>query len=57
MMSGHVRLRHAYVSGDAKDANEALVKYGVQALRSAVEESVKCPQIYVNLRSTGRGRR
>jgi hypothetical protein len=39
MMRGHVRIRQAYVTGDIKDANEALVKYGVQALRSAVERS------------------
>jgi DNA primase len=57
MMRGHVRLRHAYVGGEAKDANEALMKYGAEALREAVEESVKCQQLYVNLRSGGRGRR
>jgi DNA primase len=35
MMRGHVRLRHAYVGADVcKDANEALVKYGAEALRS-----------------------
>jgi 5S rRNA maturation endonuclease (ribonuclease M5) len=38
-MKGHVRVRQAYVRADCKDANEALVKYGVDALRKAVEES------------------
>jgi DNA primase len=57
MMRGHVRLRHAYVGAEFKDANEALMKYGAEALREAVEESVKCQQLYVNLRSGGRGRR
>ncbi|MFL6556626.1 MAG: toprim domain-containing protein, partial [Bacillus sp. (in: firmicutes)] len=56
MMRGHVRLRHAYVRSDCKDANEALVKFGVESLRNAVEESELCQQIYVNLRSSGRGR-
>jgi DNA primase len=53
-MKGHVRLRHAYVcggdSGAAKDANEALVKYGVGALRDAVEKSEGVPFMSVNLR-------
>jgi DNA primase len=31
MMRGHVRLRHAYVGGEFKDANEALMKYGAEA--------------------------
>jgi DNA primase len=38
-MKGHVRVRQAYVRADCKDANEALVKYGVDALRYAVEKS------------------
>jgi DNA primase len=50
MMSGHVRLRHAYVSGDAKDANEALVKYGVQALREAVARSESIGSLRIKLR-------
>ena len=56
MMRGHVRVRQAYVRTDCKDANEALVKYGVESLRKSVEESVRCQQIYVSLRSSGRGR-
>jgi DNA primase len=53
-MKGHVRVRHAYVCGGnasvAKDANEALVKYGVEALRVAVEKAERCSGLYVNLR-------
>ncbi|MEH7246521.1 toprim domain-containing protein [Neobacillus niacini] len=63
-MHRHVRVRQAFVCdgvldeklGGAKDANRALELYGVETLRNAVEESVKCPQMYVNLRSSGRGR-
>lgn len=55
MMRGHVRLRHAYVSG-AKDANEALVKYGVESLRDAVEKSEGCRSLYVNIRTSSRGK-
>jgi len=47
MMRGHVRIRQAYVCGDVKDANEALVKYGVQALRDAVERSEGCGSLNV----------
>jgi DNA primase len=50
LMRGHVRVRQAYVPGDVKDANEALVKYGAEALRAAIEKAEKCQQIYVNLR-------
>jgi 5S rRNA maturation endonuclease (ribonuclease M5) len=50
MMRGHVRLRHAYVPEDVKDANEALVKYGADALRDAVEKSEGCRSLYVNIR-------
>jgi DNA primase len=38
-MKGHVRVRQAYVRVDCKDANEALVKYGVDSLRESVEKS------------------
>lgn len=55
-MRGHVRVRQAYLCGDCKDANEALVKYGTDALREAVEDAESCKQIYVSLRSFGRGR-
>lgn len=54
-MRGKVRLRNAYVEG-AKDANEALVKYGVEALRAAVEKSEGCRSLYVELRTSGRGK-
>ncbi|PFP30206.1 hypothetical protein COJ96_05690 [Bacillus sp. AFS073361] len=62
-MKGHVRVRQAYVRADGhndgffvKDANEALVKYGVSSLREAVEEAKISDQLYVNLRTFGRGR-
>lgn len=55
-MQGHVRIRQAYVRADCKDANEALVKYGIESLRRSVEDAEMCKQIYVNLRSFGRGR-
>jgi DNA primase len=38
-MKGYVRVRQAYVRADCKDANEALVKYGVDSLRESVEKS------------------
>jgi 5S rRNA maturation endonuclease (ribonuclease M5) len=38
-MKGHVRVRQAYVRSDCKDANEALVKYGVESLKESVEKS------------------
>lgn len=42
-MKGHVRVRQAYVCGGnasvAKDANEALVKYGVETLMESVENA------------------
>jgi DNA primase len=53
MMRGHVRVRHAYVRADCKDANEALVKYGADALRAAVEKAEGVPFLYVNLRRRG----
>jgi DNA primase len=53
-MKGHVRVRQAYVCGGnasvAKDANEALVKYGADSLRVAVEKAERCSGLYVNLR-------
>ncbi|MFL6561230.1 MAG: toprim domain-containing protein, partial [Bacillus sp. (in: firmicutes)] len=56
MMRGHVRIRQAYVRADCKDANEALVKYGVGALREAIDLAESSQQLYVNLRTSGRGR-
>jgi DNA primase len=56
MMRGHIRLRHAYVPEDVKDANEALVKYGIEALRGAVEQSEGCRSLYVDIRTSGRGK-
>jgi 5S rRNA maturation endonuclease (ribonuclease M5) len=50
MLKGHLRVRQAYVGSDCKDANEALVKYGAESLREAIEKAEKCQQIYVNLR-------
>jgi DNA primase len=49
-MRGYVRVRQAYVRADCKDANEALMKYGVEALRVAVEKAERCSGLYVNLR-------
>jgi DNA primase len=56
MMRGHVRLRHAYVGAEFKDANEALMKYGAEVLRESVERSESTASLYVNLRTFGRGR-
>lgn len=56
MLRGYVRLRHAYVPGDVKDANETLVKYGADALTDAVASSKICDQLYVNLCTFSRGR-
>jgi DNA primase len=49
-MKGHVRVRHAYVRADCKDANEALVKYGGDTLMESVEKSEGVSFMYVNLR-------
>jgi DNA primase len=49
-MRGHVRLRQSYIRADCKDANEALVKYGVEALQAAVCKSERSKGLYVNLR-------
>jgi DNA primase len=49
-MKGHVRIRQAYVPEDVKDANEALMKYGADALREAVEEAESVRNLCVNLR-------
>jgi DNA primase len=38
-MKGHVRVRQAYVRADCKDANEVLVKNGVDSLRDSVKKS------------------
>lgn len=63
-MRGHVRVRQAYVGGggqvdggfSVKDANEALVKYGADALREAVEKSEGCRSLYVKSRTFVRGK-
>jgi 5S rRNA maturation endonuclease (ribonuclease M5) len=51
---GHIRVRQAYVCGgavvgefSAKDANEALVKYGATALVEAVAKSTSMRKFYV----------
>jgi DNA primase len=49
-MKGHVRVRQAYVRADCKDANEALVKFGVDALRKSIEKSEGVSVLSVNLR-------
>jgi DNA primase len=53
-MRGHVRLRHAYVRPDCKDANESLVKYGVDSLREAVAQSEGVASMSVKLRTPHR---
>jgi DNA primase len=50
-MKGHVRVRQAYVRADCKDANEALMKYGVDSLATAAEQSEGVSFMYVNLRN------
>jgi DNA primase len=55
-MRGHLCVRHAYVCGEAKDANEALMKYGVETLRESVEKSERSGSLYVNLRTIGHRR-
>jgi DNA primase len=55
-MNGHVRVRQAYIRLDCKDANEALVKYGVESLRGSVENSERSGSLYVNLRTIGHRR-
>jgi DNA primase len=50
-MRGHVRVRQAYVRADCKDANEALVKYGVDSLRKSIDKSEGVSFMYVNLRN------
>jgi 5S rRNA maturation endonuclease (ribonuclease M5) len=50
-MKGHVRVRQAYVRADCKDANEALVKYGVDSLRKSIDKSEGVSFMYVNLRN------
>jgi 5S rRNA maturation endonuclease (ribonuclease M5) len=54
-LSGYVRIKHAYIRG-AKDANEILVKEGVEALREAVAKAETSRSMFVNLRTSGRGR-
>lgn len=60
-LRGYVRIRQAYLTGsvireECKDANEALVKYGVDALRESAEKSESCSGLYVNLRTFSRGK-
>jgi DNA primase len=50
-MKGHVRVRQAYVRADCKDANEALVKFGVDSLRKSIDKSEGVSFMYVNLRN------
>ena len=62
-LRGYVRTRQAYIGKclpdggfSVKDANEALVKYGVDALRESAEKSESCEGLYVNLRTSSRGK-
>ncbi|MEI2356106.1 toprim domain-containing protein [Mesobacillus zeae] len=55
-MRGYVRTRQAYIREECKDANEALVKYGVESLRGAVEKSERRSSLYVNLRTRSLGK-
>lgn len=50
MMSGHVRIRQAYIDRRVKDANEALVKLGAESLRASVAKSEGRRGLYVKLR-------
>jgi DNA primase len=50
MLKGHLRVRQAYVRADCKDANEALVKYGAEALSESIGKSESAASLYVNLR-------
>lgn len=54
-LRGYVRVRQAHVLAEVKDANEALVKYGVGALREAAATAELERNLYVNLRTVGRG--
>ncbi|KQL18816.1 toprim domain-containing protein [Cytobacillus solani] len=56
VMSGHVRVRQAYVDAEFKDANEALVRYGEYALRNAVDKSEVRPLLSVKPRSLSLGK-
>lgn len=38
-LSGKLRLRHAHINNEVKDANEALVRFGAEALGDAVDRS------------------
>lgn len=49
-LRGNITLRVAKVPGEAKDANEALVKFGSAALRQAVEQAVEVGGLRLNLR-------
>lgn len=55
-LRGYVRIRQAYIREECKDANEALVKHGVSDLRVSVEKSESCSGLYVNLRTSSRGK-
>jgi DNA primase len=54
-LNGYVRLKHARIVG-AKDANEILVKAGVEALKEAITKAETSRSMFVNLRTFGRGR-
>ncbi|WP_321141628.1 toprim domain-containing protein [Bacillus gaemokensis] len=56
-LNGKIRLTNGYING-FNDANEALVKEGVNSLRSVVDnaEPVRLKLLYVNSRSDGRGK-
>jgi 5S rRNA maturation endonuclease (ribonuclease M5) len=49
-LSGKLRLRHAHINKEVKDANEALVRFGAEALRDAVERSEKVAVLRLNVR-------
>lgn len=50
VMNGYVRVRHAYIEGVFKDANEGLCKRGVGAMQSAFEKSESVGGIKVKIR-------
>ncbi|MBA9027573.1 toprim domain-containing protein [Peribacillus huizhouensis] len=62
-LRGYVRVRQAYVGAktadggfSVKDANEALVKYGVESLREAAALAKLSTGLYANLRTSLRGK-
>jgi DNA primase len=54
-LRGYVRIKNVYVVAEAKDANEALVKFGVNSLKEAVSKAEDSLGLYVNLYTFGRG--